>query len=75
MEETDIITCLKKIKKRLKEYKKNYRDARKHHNDKMHFKLLSRRYFLFVLLLIFNRYDGVVIIIKALNVWPHFGHT
>ena len=26
----DIITCLKKIKKKLKEYQKNYREAKKH---------------------------------------------
>ena len=30
MEETDIIICLKKRKKRLKEYQKNYREAKKH---------------------------------------------
>ena len=30
MEETHIITCLKKRKKRLKEYQKNYREVRKH---------------------------------------------
>ena len=29
MEKTDIITCLKKKKKRLKEYQKNYREAKK----------------------------------------------
>ena len=29
MEETDIIICLKK-KQRLKEYQKNYREAKKH---------------------------------------------
>ena len=29
MEELDIIICLKKIKKRLKEYQKNYREAKK----------------------------------------------
>ena len=29
MEEIDIIICLKKIKKRLKEYQKNYREAKK----------------------------------------------
>ena len=29
MEETDIITCLKKRKKRLKEYQKNYCEDRK----------------------------------------------
>ena len=30
MEETDIITCLKKRKKRLNEYQKKYREAEKH---------------------------------------------
>ena len=30
MEETDIITCLNKRKKRLKKYQKNYGEARKH---------------------------------------------
>ena len=29
MEKTDIITCLKKKKKRLKGYQKNYREAKK----------------------------------------------
>ena len=38
-------------------------------------KLLSQRYFLFVLLLIFKRQDGVLIIIKVLSVWPHFRHN
>ena len=30
MEKKDIVTCLKKIKKKLKEYQKNYRGAKKH---------------------------------------------
>ena len=30
MEKTDIITCLMKRKRRLKEYQKNYREAKKH---------------------------------------------
>ena len=30
MEEIDIIICLKKKKKKLKEYQTNYREARKH---------------------------------------------
>ena len=30
MEKKDIITCLKKIKKRLKEYQKNFCEAKKH---------------------------------------------
>ena len=30
MEETDIIICLKKRNKRLKEYQRNYREARRH---------------------------------------------
>ena len=30
MEKTDIIICLKKKKQRLKEYQKNYREAKKH---------------------------------------------
>ena len=30
MEKKDIITCPRKIKKRLKEYQKNYREAKKH---------------------------------------------
>ena len=30
MQETDIITCLNKRKKRLKEYPKNYREAKKY---------------------------------------------
>ena len=30
MEKKDITTCLKKKKKKLKEYQKNYRDAKDH---------------------------------------------
>ena len=33
MEETDIIICLNKKKKKLKEYQKNYRDAKKSLSD------------------------------------------
>ena len=45
MEKKDIITCLMKIKKRIKKrISKNYREAKKH---------ASQTYFLFALLLIF----------------------
>ena len=61
MEKKDIITCLNKIKKRLKEYQKNYRETKKHISQmqicqlKCITKLLLRRYFLFGFLLIFER--------------------
>ena len=75
MEETGIITCLKERKRDKKNIKKIVvRLENSRHNDKMHFKIAIAKIFLFVLLLIFKRYDGVLII-KALIVWPHFGHT
>ena len=37
MEETDTIICLKKRKKKLKEYQKYYREAKKHRISIFHF--------------------------------------
>ena len=56
MEKEDIITCLKKIKKRLKEYQKKYCEAKNTlHKWKYVSKSVLQIYFLFVLLLIFKR--------------------
>ena len=53
MEKKHIITCLKKIKK-IKEYQKNYCEAKKHASQ-MKSKSVLQIYFLFVLLLVFKK--------------------
>ena len=56
MGKKDIITCLKKIKKKLKEYQKNYHEAKNIlHKCKCVSKSVLQMYFLFVLLIFFKR--------------------
>ena len=74
MKKTDIIRCLQKRKKRLKDIKIIIARLKNSlNNDKMHFKIAITKIFFVCSFINFLKKNGVlkIIIIKALNVWPH----